>query len=452
MKRTLLSFLGVAAVATACTSTVNGTNDPNTNGGGGGSNESPGTNGNPGNPPDPKAPPGPGTCAAPPAPGVDKPVELTADVDFHPVGAFVDSQHRAMVYGWSTPAPISDATSLFVARFAPDGTVDTSFGKRGLAVIDSLDDVNGVPQGVAATVDASDRIVLTWLRTRRPGAATGERVLSVARITAQGALDTGFGQGGFVEAVPLGLGPSAPNPNNPGEIGSTSIKQDVNTAVATLGAGEVFAFTTVNVTKTSFGNNTIETTDFVRGVHLGPTGAKDPSYAFERKRASFGLIGASAFGNFVYLWASSQGLKLDAKGTTAPSFALEAPPGPATVAMRSDGTLLATDYKEIYTVGPDGKRQTTLTDHGGRFTVRCDGRLVVANGSSTQIEASLLLPNGELDTSRGTGGVVTYKPSDQLATTILATVLDPSSGSVTQFYVRSARSAPDTLVAVRLHP
>lgn len=190
----------------------------------------------------------------------------------------------------------------------------------------------------------------------------------------------------------------------------------------------------------------------VRGVRLGATGAKDPSYTFERKRSSDGLISATTLGNAVYLWASSLGSKLDAKGNADPSFELDAPSGPAAVAMRSDGTILATDFETIYTVGPNGKRQTTLTNHGGRFTVRCDGRLVVASVSETEIKAWMLLPNGDLDTSRGTGGIVRYtKPSD-LQWSGLATALDPSTGSVTQFYVRRARSMPDALVAVRLHP
>lgn len=444
------SLLALAALGAACTSGTSGTGDPNAS-----SSGTPGPQGDPGIPetgPTPGSTPGntPAPCSVAPAPGVEKPVELTADVDFHPEGAFVDSRHRALVYGWSDPALSAVSASLFVARFTADGAVDKTFGENGLVTFDSLDDSNAMPQGIAATLDGSDRVVLTWVRWSRPTGSNGERVMSAARVTANGALDTGFGQGGFVASVPLGLGQLAGNPNT-GEFVTTAIDQGVNTAVAASG-NEVFAYTTVKVSKTVFTGGTIDTSDMIRGVRLGPSGAKDPSYTFERKRTSFGIIGARTFGNFVYLWTEGLALKLDAKGNADPSFGLDAAHGPATVAMRSDGTLLATDFQTIYTVGPDGKRQTKLTDRGGRFTVRCDNRLSVATISSTDIKASLLLPNGALDTTRGTGGVVSFTNPSDLSSSSVVVAFDPSSGTITKFYVRVTRSAPDTLVAVRIHP
>jgi uncharacterized delta-60 repeat protein len=108
----------------------------------------------------------------------------------------VDDAGRIVVAG-EIPAVNGDFQGGFVARFLPDGSVDTSFGRGGVAT--------AIPGGGfnALAIDRRGRIVAAGFghSPRRPQ-------LAVARFGPTGGLDPGFGTGGIVtvasQKFPLG--------------------------------------------------------------------------------------------------------------------------------------------------------------------------------------------------------------------------------------------------------
>ena len=77
-------------------------------------------------------------------------------------------------------------------RLTSSGALDTGFGSSGIAIIDTgTGNENG--DGIAVALQSDGSIILAGLL--KPG---GTASLGVARLTSAGALDTGFGTGGFV--------------------------------------------------------------------------------------------------------------------------------------------------------------------------------------------------------------------------------------------------------------
>ncbi|MGA1566825.1 MAG: fibronectin type III domain-containing protein [Ilumatobacteraceae bacterium] len=89
---------------------------------------------------------------------------------------------------------LGSSSNLFLARFNTDGTLDTSFGSSGQAVLDA----GAFEEGTTAFLDNSDRILLTGRTT-----CCGDQLI-VGRFTADGVLDTSFGTNGFVTITGTG--------------------------------------------------------------------------------------------------------------------------------------------------------------------------------------------------------------------------------------------------------
>ena len=89
---------------------------------------------------------------------------------------------------------LGSSSNLFLARFNTDGTLDTSFGSSGQAVLDA----GAYEKGTTAFLDNSDRILLTGRTT-----CCGDQLI-VGRFTADGVLDTSFGTNGFVTITGTG--------------------------------------------------------------------------------------------------------------------------------------------------------------------------------------------------------------------------------------------------------
>ncbi|MDI1256058.1 MAG: T9SS type A sorting domain-containing protein [Flavobacterium sp.] len=70
-----------------------------------------------------------------------------------------------------------------VVRYNTDGTIDTTFGENGKAIINAPGHVNSI------AIDASGRIVVTG----------GDYVIAVARLTNNGTIDTSFGTNGIYD-------------------------------------------------------------------------------------------------------------------------------------------------------------------------------------------------------------------------------------------------------------
>ena len=90
---------------------------------------------------------------------------------------------------------------IYVSRLHADGTLDTSFGTEGVAVLDLS---TGAPDGAAFStdsvwnvdVDASDRLLMSVTPIRAGGTDTD---FGVARLTRDGALDAAFAGDGVYE-------------------------------------------------------------------------------------------------------------------------------------------------------------------------------------------------------------------------------------------------------------
>lgn len=123
-----------------------------------------------------------------------------------------DASGRAIVVGWRTQSTALDANFKVVvaARFSVDGTLDQSFGERG--VVTTRIGRDDVTQGFAAALDTEGRLLVAGFNGGQNRAA-GRMFddwpvrLVVLRYTAGGALDPTFGSGGIASRV---LAPARP--------------------------------------------------------------------------------------------------------------------------------------------------------------------------------------------------------------------------------------------------
>ncbi len=117
------------------------------------------------------------------------------------VGLAIDSSGNLVVSGGSVmPNGVTNPEVFDVARHnASDGSLDTSFGDGGQVVTDFGFDANAVGfEVLGTTLDSSDRIVAagwTW------DAGVDDSHLLLARLLADGSLDSSFGTGGKVTTV-----------------------------------------------------------------------------------------------------------------------------------------------------------------------------------------------------------------------------------------------------------
>ncbi|HMC09985.1 MAG TPA: hypothetical protein VKH44_01795, partial [Pirellulaceae bacterium] len=101
----------------------------------------------------------------------------------------VDASGKIVVAGSARIGSGGSATTdLAVARFNADGTVDSSFGASGEAIIGFA---GGIASGNAVTIDASGRIVVAG-----SASAGSFNELAAVRLTSAGTLDASFGAGG----------------------------------------------------------------------------------------------------------------------------------------------------------------------------------------------------------------------------------------------------------------
>lgn len=138
-------------------------------------------------------------------------LDVSAKIGIDSLGRIVVAAHgvvsRRSGSRWSTPRG-----AVFVARYLPDGSIDTTFGevgsmisrwpppRAGTRVTEFSDAVHAFPWVTDLVVDSSDRIVLIGdLSTRSDGNRYGvPNEGMVVRYDTDGRLDTSFGDGGLV--------------------------------------------------------------------------------------------------------------------------------------------------------------------------------------------------------------------------------------------------------------
>lgn len=120
--------------------------------------------------------------------------------DFSGSGSFdtgyaiaIDADGRIVVAGWT--GPLGGSSSFALARYTPDGNLDSSFGHGGLVTTDfSRLGSDGEGSTLSAiAIDSDGRIVALGSID-----VHGSGDFALARYNADGSLDAGFGDGGLV--------------------------------------------------------------------------------------------------------------------------------------------------------------------------------------------------------------------------------------------------------------
>ncbi len=277
--------------------------------------------------------------------------KLSTDFGFNgaiALSVVVQSDHKILVSG-QMPNGAGDYT-LALARFNPDGSLDTTFGGGD-------GQVTGPVCTAQATLQSDGKILI---------AGTTDNI-ALARYNADGSVDTTFGGGDGIVTV------------NPGQWGtgeSVVVQSDGKILVAGYGQKSGYGFNTDFVLlhftadgtlDTSFGNNGLITTDFGNG--------EDRAHSMVQSDGKILLSGSSLNG-------------------TNNNFAV--------ARYNMDGTL-DTSFSG------DGKLTTDLggNDEGYCMAVQSDGKILVAGHSDTSIAVVRYNPDGSLDSSFSSDGIVT---------------------------------------------
>ncbi|QXC59496.1 hypothetical protein KSP35_13955 [Aquihabitans sp. G128] len=345
------------------------------------------------------------------------------------------------------PATVDASSRLLVAipngsvvRYLPDGSPDPAFANPGgtdvlastpSTLVRATNDVlatvsDGGVVGPSFSVPGSGPVVA--MAPTPAGQVIVQRGATLTRLTAAGAIDTGWGTGGSVTptaAFPAG----SPQGAAPG----TRVQADgatVLTWAATDGTGALVAnltrLTPAGAPDAAFGTAGVVRLD--RTANATPAGFGLQATG-SLGRSGTGLVAGTtapdgtgritrfdATGQVITSFGTSGSLALDAPtvGAIAPSSAITLADGHAVVAMLVTGPKLV-----LAKFAPNGNRATSFGVQGVTAPVAVDpqtpppvlralpdGRLLVATGTYS-IALTRFLANGQLDTSWGTGGTKT---------------------------------------------
>jgi len=336
--------------------------------------------------------------------------KVTTDFDsFEQANALAIQADGKLVAAGNAQDPVTFRSVFFaLARYNPNGTLDSSFGKSGKILADF--GVPGDARAWALAIQADGKLVVA-------GGAGGD--FALARYNPDGSPDSSFGTSGKV-TTDFGVQDTAR---------ALTIQADGKLIVfgSTNTAGRVdFALARYNPDgspDSSFGVEGKVTTDFIGGRDeasalaiqidgklVAAGSATDPltgipKFALARYNAdgsldsSFGVGGkvTTDFGGISV--ASSLAIQGDGKLVVAGqafflSFAL--------ARYNADGSLDSS-------FGVGGK---VTTDFGGSgqalaLAIQADGKLVVAGGAGGDFALARYNPDGSLDSSFGVGGKIT---------------------------------------------
>jgi uncharacterized delta-60 repeat protein/uncharacterized repeat protein (TIGR01451 family) len=114
-------------------------------------------------------------------------VTTTARDEARAAGLAIDALGRIVLAGYASDDLDVD---VMLARYKDDGSLDASFGTGGVALID----LGGIAQADAVAIDAHGRIVVAGVRAAAPGQPVDAMV---ARVTPDGLLDPSFAGTGW---------------------------------------------------------------------------------------------------------------------------------------------------------------------------------------------------------------------------------------------------------------
>jgi uncharacterized delta-60 repeat protein len=306
--------------------------------------------------------------------------------------ATIDSSGRIVVAG--DIAPPGGGTRFAVARFNPDGSLDSSFGSGG--AVTTTFSLDGVGEARSLAIDSSGRIVAGGWNYDDTGR---NPEFALARYEPNGTLDPTFGSGGKV-VTPFVTPP-----------------YDKINSIALDSAGRIVA-----------AGNTATNSGYELAVtRYNPDGSLDSSFG------TGGKVSAAAFGssgNFaathVIVDPSDRPLiglaptprkelfgvaRLTASGAPDPSF---------------NGTGFAT-ASFPNRAGGNGANSLVL-DSAGRIVAAAGGTATVAFGAGVAV--ARFLPDGTLDDSFGSGGLVVTEKAQGLTNAGAKSVTLDASGRI----------------------
>jgi uncharacterized delta-60 repeat protein len=364
-------------------------------------------------------------------------------------GVAVDPACRVVVAGTTDSfAGISD--QFAVARLNCDGTLDTSFGSGGKAVINFIPRKDFVADAAGVVVDPAGRVVVA-------GGASGQdngtgADIAVARLTGAGALDAAWGQGGRVTTDVLGpsddtaVSLSAAGPGGKIVVVGTSSGPELSLArynpdgsldtgfngdgMVRFNSSSPLFFYPSAVTVDGSGRTLVAgsgsplnlSTFFV--LRLNPDGSPDATFGH-------GGLATVVFGSGANFDRAS-GIAVDAGGRIVLAGTASSNPEPSTgpdfalARLNPDGSLDPT-------FGTGG--ETTVSfgtgftfDSASGLAIDPAGRIIVAGttDNNSDLAVTRLDANGHLDGSFGVGGKTTVAfPAGSL--TVAGVALDPQS-------------------------
>ena len=272
-----------------------------------------------------------------------------------------------------TPADTDDHNDFTVARYNPDGSLDTAFGNGGRVSTDigtGSDD-----QANAVAIDSSGNIVVAG-QSSSDGVGDN-RDFAVVRYTSAGALDTAFSTDGKVTM-------------------NFNSKSDIAYAVAIDSSG--------NIVVGGVANNSSDREHFALARYTS-AGALDTNFGTGGK-VTEAFAGANASIHALALQSDNKIVVAGAahNGTGGLTGGLDFAVARYTSAGALD-TTFSTDGKVTTSIGNGYDRARAVAIDG-------DGNIVVAGeahvtGSSWDFALARYTSAGELDTSFGTGGKVT---------------------------------------------
>ena len=284
------------------------------------------------------------------------------------LGVAIQADGRIVVAGNSSARDVFNI-DFALARYNPDGTLDPAFGTGGTVLSD-----------LGSTVDAADD-VLIQPDGKIVAAGTSARSFGVARYTAAGTLDAGFGNGGVVTT---GFGGSFD------QAWGVTLQPDGKLVVVGTGGAN----------------------SDILVARYNPDGSLDSGFG------SGGKV-ATDFGSF------DQALE-----------AVVAADGKITVGGRSGGEFALARYTADGNLDPSfGSGGKVTTDFGAidtAFAIARDsaGRITAAGGSAGDFALARYNGDGSLDTSFGNGGKVTTDFSGGSSDEANTLVIEPT-GAIT---------------------
>jgi uncharacterized delta-60 repeat protein len=279
--------------------------------------------------------------------------------------------------------PTSDSDDLSVVRLNADGTLDASFAIGGRTVFD----VAGFRSRTFSVLTQSDGKVLAGgLITPHGWSSSGDR-LAVARFLADGRIDTSFGDAGIASvnaACCVGI-PSARALVQQGD--GKIVAAGTEWYDSWAGEGYLMILTRFDVAgnlDTSFGDN--------GRVYLDPFPSGYSELHWLTQQPDGKLVGAGSVGAGMAMAV----VRLTADGALDRSFGDD---GVVRIPLGPNGAFASA---EAVAVQPDGKIVI-----GGTLRSLCD---LDDPACADDVDAVLvrLSPEGSLDASFGTGGVVTF--------------------------------------------